>query len=91
MDKTPTEVGRRDTGRDWFAGWVFWLAVFAILFAPSWFWASHNAVEDQKTGIFPWTAAFIMAALGAGLVSWTVNAALQRWSRWTGRTGRGKR
>lgn len=66
--------------KDLFAGWGFWLVVFVTLYVPSWFWVSRNAYNDQKSGIFPWSAAFIMAALGAGIISWLVNAALRRWS-----------
>ncbi len=79
------------TTLDLFAGWGFWLFVFAVLYVPSWFWLSRNAYNDTKTGIFPWTGALVLAALGAGIVTWAVNTALRWWSRRAQRAARRKR
>jgi hypothetical protein len=76
---------------DLFAGWGFWLFVCAVLYGPAWYWVWRNAYNDQKSGIFPWTAAFIIAALGAGIVSLIVNAVLRGWSHRANRAAQKKR
>ncbi len=77
--------------RDFSAGWIFWLLSFAVLFGPAWFWASRNAFTDQQSGVFPWFAAFTLATIGAGVVTWATNSGLQWWSRRANRLARKKR
>jgi hypothetical protein len=76
---------------DFAAGWTFWIVVFVLLLAPAWFWASRNAFSDKQSGAFPLIAAFVLAAIGAGFVSWVTNTGLQWWSRRTNRLARKRR
>ena len=66
----------RPAGRD-SAGWGFWLIAFAVLYAPSWYLAYQFTVDYEKKGRVPWMTAFALAALGAGLLSVTVNYTLR--------------
>ncbi len=60
-----------------FVGWGFWLLCFAVLSGPCWFAAYRMTIESERNGIAPWITAFALSALGAGLLSFTVNYALR--------------
>ena len=76
-----TTAGAKKARHDISVGWRFWIVVFLLLFGPAWYWSSKNAFDDQKTGLFPWASAFVIATLGAGFISWAANLVFQAWSR----------
>ena len=59
------------------AGWLFWLIIFLLLLWPGILIASRfiYAVYGRW---YPFVTGAILAALGAGVVSWAVNSVLQR-------------
>lgn len=59
-------------------GWGFWLVCFVVFYGPGWYVVYRYAYEDRQVGIFPWVGAFVLAALGAGFLSFLVNFALQK-------------
>lgn len=58
------------------AGWGFWVIVFFVLVGPAIYGSWHVVTERASRGI-PVGMGLVGAALGAGLVSWAVNAVLQ--------------
>lgn len=59
------------------AGWVFWLVLFAVLLAPSMFLGKAVVYED--TAVSTWIGfGIVIAAIGAGIISWAVNSVIQR-------------
>lgn len=62
------------------AGWTFWLVVFGLLAGPcvylAWTVTEEEALAPLRVG-----AGAVLAALGAGVVSWAVNSVLQRRAR----------
>ena len=59
------------------AGWVFWLIMFILLAGPCIFGA-WKIVYSTASRTVPIVTGLVLAAVGAGTVSWTVNAILQR-------------
>jgi hypothetical protein len=59
-------------------GWGFWLVTFAVLYAPAWFLSRRIVFASEREGLVPWVMAFTFAAIGAGLLSFAVNAVLRR-------------
>ena len=55
-------------------GWMFWFVCFFVLAAPSWYLARGAVYESERDGLAPYIAAFALAALGAGVLSYLVNA-----------------
>jgi len=59
------------------AGWVFWLVVFGLLLGPGIYGSKQIMYEDT-----PWMqwvgGGVVVAALGAGIISWAVNSVVQR-------------
>lgn len=62
------------------AGWGFWGIVFAVLLGPSIWGAWHMMYQAQRSAVAV-GAGLVVAALGAGVISWAVNAVLQRRQR----------
>ena len=60
-----------------FVGWGFWLVCFALLSGPCWFLSYRMTVESERNGVAPWMTTIALAALGAGLLSFTANYALR--------------
>lgn len=58
------------------AGWGFFLVVFALLVAPG-IYLSWQLVGQWASRAYPIIMGIALAALGAGFVSWGVNAFLQ--------------
>jgi ABC-type uncharacterized transport system permease subunit len=59
------------------AGWVFWLIVFVVLAGPCIYGAWHIVYPDTPRAI-PIVTGMVLAAVGAGVVSWAVNSVIQR-------------
>jgi hypothetical protein len=59
---------RRDS-----VGWTFWLVTFGVLVGPCWYLAYRSVYESEKEGFVPYVLAGALAALGAGLLSFSVN------------------
>lgn len=59
------------------AGWVFWLIVFVLLSGPG-IYAAWRIVYPETSRLVPIVVGMILAAVGAGVVSWAVNAVIQR-------------
>jgi hypothetical protein len=59
------------------AGWLFWIIVFAILVGPA-IYGSFKIVYDRTSRLIPFAMGVVGAAIGAGVVSWAVNAVVQR-------------
>lgn len=57
-------------------GWKFWTLTFGVLLGPSVYLGWKIRYEDVST-LVPILVGFIMAALGAGVLSWIVNSVLQ--------------
>lgn len=55
-------------------GWVFFVVCFVILVAPSVYLAWVFTMEDKQGGLFPYVVGFVIAGLGAGVLSWAVNS-----------------
>jgi hypothetical protein len=71
-------VSNKDTGWKFdAAGWVFWLIVFVLLAGPCIFgiWKIVYATANRS---IPIVTGLIVAAIGAGFISWAVNAVVQR-------------
>lgn len=58
------------------AGWLFWGIVFFLLSPISIFWC-WRIVEPEESRVIPVSMGFLLAALGAGIIAWAANAALQ--------------
>jgi TRAP-type C4-dicarboxylate transport system permease small subunit len=59
------------------AGWTFWLVIFLILVGPS-VYGAWKIVYSSASRTVPISAGIVFAAIGAGFISWTVNAVIQR-------------
>jgi len=59
------------------AGWVFWLIVFIVLAGPCVYGAWHVVYPDTPRPV-PVVTGMVLAAVGAGVVSWAVNSVIQR-------------
>lgn len=68
-------------------GWIFWLICFLALLVPCLYFSWQNAFESVSL-IVPLSLGSATAAIGAGLVSWAVNTALQNRARKRRRTDR---
>jgi putative effector of murein hydrolase LrgA (UPF0299 family) len=68
--------------REWFdaAGWPFWLVVFVILLIPSMI-GMYAIRREDASWLGPIGMGVFAAALGAGIISWAVNAVIQRRAR----------
>ena len=62
------------------AGWLFWTIVFAVLVGPSIYSMKFLLYDDTPIMIFIGSGV-VFAAIGAGFISWIVNAILQRRSK----------
>jgi len=62
------------------AGWRFWLVVFVLLAGPC-VYLAWTVTEDDTFAPMRVSAGAVLAALGAGVVSWAVNSVLQRRAR----------
>ncbi|MBI5091407.1 MAG: hypothetical protein HZB26_03075 [Candidatus Hydrogenedentes bacterium] len=58
------------------AGWTFWGIVFVVLSPPAIYYCMR-IVDPEEEFIIPVGMGFLLAALGAGIVAWAANAALQ--------------
>ena len=77
QSKSSPQSQSQPTGID-SVGWRFWSICFFVLLGPATYVGWNFAYEDRKTGIFPWVVGFGLAAFGAGLLSVTVNFAIQK-------------
>ncbi len=59
-----------------YVGWKFWFVVFTLIAIPA-IYASFQVVREGTTFLVPVAMGGITAAIGAGLVSWALNSALQ--------------
>jgi len=59
------------------AGWVFWLVVFVLLAGPCVF-GTWKIVYSTASRTIPIVTGLVVAAVGAGFISWAVNAVVQR-------------
>ena len=59
------------------AGWLFWLFIFLLLLWPGIFLAS-KIIYAIYGRWYPIVMGAVLAAVGAGVVSWAVNSVLQR-------------
>ncbi len=59
------------------AGWLFWLIIFVVLTGP-YIFATWKMVYKETSLRVPIVTGIVFAAIGAGLISWAVNAVLQR-------------
>lgn len=71
------KASKKSTKRLDSVGWVFWLICFLPAYPVGYYLSYQAAYEDQKTGLLPWVLGFVLAALGAGIVTWVVNSVLQ--------------
>ena len=58
------------------AGWMFWGIVF-LLVSPVSIYFCFRVVDPQESPVIPVGMGFLLGALGAGIIAWAVNAALQ--------------
>jgi hypothetical protein len=58
------------------AGWLFWIIVLVILAGPC-IWATRFFIYETSNILYRIGAGLFLAAVGAGVVSWAVNAVLQ--------------
>ena len=58
------------------AGWLFWLVVFFVLVGPC-VYGTWQVVYSTVSRTVPIVTGLVLAAVGAGLVSWAVNAVIQ--------------
>lgn len=58
------------------AGWLFWIVVFVVLIGPLTY-LSWNIVYETASRIVPVAMGVVGSAIGAGFISWAVNAAIQ--------------
>jgi len=58
------------------AGWLFWTIVLVIL-TPICIYGSWKVVYQSTNRIVPIGMGVVLAAIGAGFVSWGVNAVIQ--------------
>jgi hypothetical protein len=59
-----------------YVGWKFWFVVFVVTAVPG-IYVSYQLVTEQTTFLVPVSMGTIGAAIGAGVISWAVNAILQ--------------
>lgn len=59
------------------AGWLFWIVVFVVLLGPG-IYGSKLAMYDDTPWVTWVGGGLVVAALGAGMVSWGVNSVVQR-------------
>lgn len=59
------------------AGWGFWIVLLVLLVVPC-FYLSKRVVFEGTRIYVTIAIATVMAAIGAGVISWAVNAVLQR-------------
>ncbi len=59
------------------AGWLFWFVVFVLLIAPC-IWLAWQIIYATYGRWYPIITGIVFAAVGAGVVSWAVNAVMQR-------------
>lgn len=59
-------------------GWGFWLICFTVLYGPCWYIAREYSYSDRKVGLFPLVVGFVLAAFGAGLLSFVLNFLVQK-------------
>ena len=59
------------------AGWLFWLIVFVALIGPA-IYGCSKIVYARTSAVVPIGMGVVGAAVGAGVVSWAVNAVVQR-------------
>lgn len=60
-----------------YAGWLFWLITTAILVGPTTY-AAFQLVREQEGPLVPIGIGVIVAGFSGGLITWAVNAVLQR-------------
>ena len=58
------------------AGWLFWTVVLVLL-TPFCIYGSLKIVFQGTSRVVPIGMGVVLAAVGAGLVSWSVNAVIQ--------------
>ena len=58
------------------AGWLFWLIVFIVLVGPC-IYGTWKVVYSTAPRTVPIIVGLVLAAVGAGVVSWAVNAVIQ--------------
>ncbi len=58
------------------AGWTFWLIAFGVLLGPA-VWALWVVKTEEAAWFFPLAMGTVLAALGAGVVTWAVNTVIQ--------------
>jgi len=59
------------------AGWLFWIIVFAAFIGPA-IYGCSKIVYSRTSVVVPIGMGVVGAAVGAGVVSWAVNAVIQR-------------
>ncbi|MFO7973903.1 MAG: hypothetical protein R6V12_04635 [Candidatus Hydrogenedentota bacterium] len=63
-----------------YVGWKFWFVVFVIVAVPG-SYLSFQLVREGTSFLVPIAMGGVGAAVGAGVVSWAVNAVLQYWAK----------
>lgn len=58
-------------------GWGFWIICFGVLVVPCVFLSWTVSYEDARSRFLPLLLGVVLAALGAGFLSWSVNAVVQ--------------
>jgi hypothetical protein len=59
-----------------YVGWKFWFVIFVLIVIPG-IYVSFQLVTDRALFLVPIAMGGIAAAIGAGFLSWAVNAVLQ--------------
>jgi uncharacterized BrkB/YihY/UPF0761 family membrane protein len=59
------------------AGWLFWTVVFVVLAAPCIF-VCWRIMDPSVSRWYAIVTGSVLSAIGAGTISWAVNAVLQR-------------
>lgn len=59
-------------------GWIFWTVIFVLLLYPSYLLVKTVTYDSASDTLMRAGAGVFVAALSAGLISWAVNALLQK-------------
>lgn len=59
-------------------GWGFWSICFGVLVVPCTLLSWIVSYEDARSRFLPYLLGVVLAALGAGFLSWFVNAVIQK-------------
>jgi len=71
-----TCVAKKKESRFDAAGWLFWFITFGVLLIPS-IWLLWNRRPEDSSWLYPLGMGTVIAAIGAGFVTWIINAVMQ--------------